>query len=590
MFSVSAAFPSPIIRCHPESVPRYRFASPIRAIDLVKLVSTVSRPPEPRARRVLTSSTTSTNNLRSPPLASSKPIRARVDLSSLASPPTSPSLHAANPAWTPTQPVRVKAKSTVGVRSAPTTPTVQSIGQFRSTPTNGYIRATLSPQTAAGGGTTTPGGGTRATSPHQRARSPDVANARARTTSKLGQSGTAAGDLRGQQDPFPSSSSNNPSTTTPITHLPSSVSVRKLHSPSLRASQRQERDQQQYLSTSTSTNASTYSSTSSSSAVSPLSTSPSSIASSPLTSPNLHSLYDSSSSSTLSPRLAQSTTGLGFYDHAPPSHSLGRKSGSSSNSDYHHRTSQGSSIESSSSSLGGLLPAYPTYSSPSPSHSPFPISSPLPHSPSFSNVTPNPLRSPTLPSSSSTRTLRSVPVSNPSTHQRPPIRTRTITSSSSEATTSIPFPSSDGSLNGTATVSTSFATLGTTTTSTSTRDTPVARTRVDQMDWNVRDDLEEREEEANLATTRGSSESRIGGEPGLLSSSPTTTSTSASHGMESLLRESIEKEIEAKVSRRVSTFLSPCSLSTLVSLETRKIRKAKGVAFFEKNPDHGPRD
>lgn len=489
----------------------------------------MSRPPEVRARKVLGSSTSSSNNVRSPTLASSKPIRARVDLSSLASPPTSPSLGTAN--WTPTQPVRVKAKSTIGgtggIRSAPTTPTVQQNGAFRSTPTaGGYVRAALSPHTPAttsGGG----GGGARATSPQQRARSPDIATARARNTPKVATQ-PANADLRGQGDPFPSSS-NNP-LPTPITHLPSSVSVRRLHSPTLRQSQRQERERESYLSTSTSTNAS---STSSSSVLPPLSTSPSSIASSPLTSPNLHSLYDSTASSTLSPPLSHSNTGLGFYDQS----SLGHKAGSSSRGAGVRRTSGVSSISSTSDcpppphpNGAGLLPPFPSYSSHYPSTVIPDYPSSLPQSPSIlsSFTSTNPLRSPTLPSSSSSRTLKSSSISSASTCR--PVRTRTTTSSST-GSVSIPFPTS--------TFSTTAATV----------DSPVSsnnhgqRARVDQMDWSTPQYIEDRAESNESQDRAGAGLASPGLKAGF----------DHSNAMESLLRESIEKEIEAKVSRRVSS-------------------------------------
>ncbi|GAA5975490.1 hypothetical protein JCM5350_002629, partial [Sporobolomyces pararoseus] len=551
-----------------------------------------SRPPEGRARRVLGSSTTSssTNNIRSPTLSSSRPIRARVDLSSLASPPTSPSLNTSQTSsWTPQQPVRVKAKSTVGVRSAPTTPTVQSNGTFKPTPTNGYFRAAKSPQTPAVGGG---GGGTRAISPQQRARSPEVVTARTRTTSSRGVTvggSLASGDLRGQGDPFPSSSSssNNSSNSTvvapsPITHLPSSVSVRRLHSPSLRASQRREQEQQQqqqqFLSTSTSTNAS--SSSASSSVLPPLSSSPSSIASSPLTSPNLHSLYDSTPSN-LSPRLPHSSTstGLGFYDQAS---SIGRKSGSSSsNGASIRRTSGVSSVSSSSFDSNtntptgktqtgtGLLPPFPNYSSPSlAAQSTFPSPS-FPSHPSFSNVSPNPhsnpvLRSPTLPSSASTKTLRSVPTASTSHPERPPMKTRTVTSSSNGSTSgSIPFPGSNG------TVSTTLATL----------DSPhgdyATRPRVDQVEW------ENGVEEWNKIGTNGNGVVDLPISPRLISTSPTRTSASGivGNGMESLMRESIEKEIEAKVSRRIMDLEIRTSslLSINAQLERQKLKQTSEI-------------
>ncbi|GAA5953214.1 hypothetical protein JCM3765_007444 [Sporobolomyces pararoseus] len=548
-------------------------------------VRLMSRPPEGRARRVLGSSTTSssTNNIRSPTLSSSKPIRARVDLSSLASPPTSPSLNSSQTSsWTPSQPIRLKAKSTVGIRSAPTTPTVQSNGTFKSTPTNGYFRAALSPQTPAGG---VGGGGTRAISPQQRARSPEVNTARTRTTSSRGVTVGAAptgGDLRGQRDPFPSSSSNNSPNSTvvapsPITHLPSSVSVRRLHSPSLRASQRreQEQQQQQFLSTSTSTNAS--SSSASSSVLPPLSSSPSSIASSPLTSPNLHSLYDSTPSN-LSPRLPHSTTstGLGFYGQAS---STGRKSGSSSNGSSIRRTSGISSLSSSSIDSNsntptgknqnregngtGLLPPFPNYSSTSlASQSAFPSPS-FPSHPSFSNVSPNPhsnpiLRSPTLPSSASTKTLKSVPTTSSIYPERPPIRSRTVTSSSNgSASVSIPFPSSTGA------VSTTSATL----------DSPhsqYSRPRVDQVEWdNV---------ERNKGGPNGNGVD-LSTSPRLISTSPTRASGIVGNGMESLMRESIEKEIEAKVSRRIMDLEIRTSslLSINAQLERQKLKQTSEI-------------
>ncbi|GAA5903414.1 uncharacterized protein JCM6883_004997 [Sporobolomyces salmoneus] len=537
-------------------------------------MSTVSRPPEGRARRVLTTSNTSTN-IRSPTLSSSKPIRARVDLSSIASPPVSPSLNASTTSnWTPSQPVRVKAKSTVGVRSAPTTPTVQSNGQFKATPTNGYFRAAMSPQTPSLGG----GGGTsRAVSPQQRARSPEVVTVRTRTTST--RAGTVQGvavDLRGQGDPFPSTNSTNSfnkSTSTPITHLPSSVSVRRLHSPSLRASQRRDHpDQQQhFFSTSTSSSAS--------SALPPLSTSPSSIASSPLTSPNLHAVYEDPSATR-------------YHDHASTSSSIGRKAGSSSNGSSVRRSSGVSSLSSNSIDSNtntptagsgggggngqGLLPAFPHYTSPSLSQSTF-TSPPLPSPSSFSNVAPNPhsnplLRSPTLPSSASTKTLRSVPTHSSTTtsydfsNERPP-RTRTITSSSNGSTqgSSTPFPTISA---GSTVSTTTFATI----------DSPhqgrYQRGRVDQVEW-------DRAGEARASSPERWNAGTGGGEtptsPRLISTSPTTGGMMS--GMESLMRESIEKEIEAKVSRRILDLEIRTSslLSINAQLERQKLKQTSEI-------------
>ncbi|GAA5935964.1 uncharacterized protein JCM15063_001862 [Sporobolomyces koalae] len=465
------------------------------------MATTVSSSAEPgRARRVLASSTTSSTspNIRSPPLVSSKPIRARVDLASLASPPASPALETAN--WTPTQPVRVKAKPTFGVRSAPTTPTIQSTGPFKSTPTSRPARAALSPvnQTAVGGSAR----GARAPSPQQRARSPDAATARTRTTSRAAPTtaaAAAAAELRGQRDPFPSkaaTSLNHPALT-PITHLPSSVSVRKLHSPSLRASQRQDRERepspQRYLSTATGARASSSSSTSS--ILPPLSTSPSSVASSPLTSPHLASLSDSGPVAHF-PRTAShaSAAGLGFYD--PPS-SLDPQTASRKLSGASSISTCSSSSHTNGMSVGALLPAFPSYSSSSRFDSPLPFPSPALGT-SFVSVTPAPLRSPTLPCSASTKTLRSLPASTSTSHLE-------------RSTQQELFPPS----------------------------TSVDDRTLPGVEWSTPQTGRFNDDDARIA----SDEREEFASPRL--------APAAAIGIEGLLRESIEKEIEAKVSRRI---------------------------------------
>ncbi|GAA6060759.1 hypothetical protein JCM10212_006739 [Sporobolomyces blumeae] len=603
------------------------------------------------------------SSLRSPPLShpsptlttsTSKPIRARVDLAALASPPGSPSLgvgpNGSTTTWTPTQAVRVKAKATLGnsvgpgygTRSAPTTPTVHSSAAFQAaggggtkvTPTGRVARGDvhrqqhhLSPQAA---GSATPMHGSRAPSP-VRARSPELKTARVRTTSTRTAAATSPrpldepprGVLRGQNDPFPStptasslaSSSSRP---TPITHLPASVSVRKLHSPTLRASQRQERDRERddpRLSTSTSTTAS-----SASSSVPPLSTSPSSVASSPMTSPNLSHC---DSTATLSPPLSHSfpraKTGLGFYD---PMSSCDREAvpASAATAEVGVRRSSGMSSVSStgrsdclvSTTNGGLLPPFPSYASSHPDHDvplpvPFPTSATRPpvRSPTLVSITnplrsptlassSNPLRSPTLPPSSSSRTLKQSAF--PSTSTNPlasstssraaatrspsptlstsiarPIQTRSITSSSIGSVglnPSSPFPSSASS---SATLSTTNATLGT-----SIRPVPSNRARLDALERTGPSrpvsigphDGREPDHDG-----QDDPDDRLGSSPG------SGGGDLVKDRIESLLRESIEKEIEAKMSRRIMDLeIRTSSLLTInAQLERHKLKQTSEI-------------
>ncbi|GAA5825529.1 hypothetical protein JCM3770_004315 [Rhodotorula araucariae] len=167
--------------------------------------------------------------------------------------------------------------------------------------------------------------------------------------------------LRGQSDPFPSPASSS-NTATPITYLPSSVSVRRLHSPSARASSA--------LGASTSTTSSTDSGVS----VPPLSTSPNSAASTPLTSPDFpsHAFDQVPLHASLSPA-----------PHAYYDGSVGRKGGTNV------RRGSGVSSVSASSTDGGLLPPISIAGEEyrySPVLSPAPMSFPQPP----------PLRSPSL--------------------------------------------------------------------------------------------------------------------------------------------------------------------------------------------------
>ncbi|GAA5936659.1 hypothetical protein JCM3775_000159 [Rhodotorula graminis] len=369
----------------------------------------VSRPPEAR-RKVLGSShgPSSSSPTASASFASSRPIRARVDLGT-----SSPQAHASS-TWTPSQPVRARvqlppATSAQQPRggafsSAPSTPSTSSSPFARAggdgTPlasAQGGVRATLSPRTPTAAAS-------RAPSP-VRARSPDAAAARpvvtrVGTTARVVKSDLTpdAKLLRGQSDPFPSASpsSSSSNTATPISYLPSSVSVRRLPSPRARPSST--------LGASTSTT----SSVDSSATLPALSTSPSSAASSPLASPNLgpHAFDHASSHARLSP-----------VPHAYYDGSVGRKG-----APFVRRLSGMSTASTSSSVDTGLLPpvsiagderrALPATS---PALTPFPHSPPPLRSPSLqafpfhAPTTSAAVRSPTISSFSSTRTVRASP-------------------------------------------------------------------------------------------------------------------------------------------------------------------------------------
>ncbi|GAA5884554.1 hypothetical protein JCM6882_005297 [Rhodosporidiobolus microsporus] len=393
-------------------------------------------PVEGARRKVLVSSSSSSFNNSSPTASypSSRPIRAKVDLAAVSSPPS--------PSWSPSQPIRARvvgangggaAPRSGGYNSAPTTPLGSSTPFARGggTPVQAAAppRARLSP---------TLGSSTRGPSP-SRPRSPEGAGAaRTTPTARTGPRvvgtpnyGGEPGLLRGQSDPFPSTPSSV-GTATPISHLPSSVSVRKIHSPSLRASP------SVGASLSASHNGDISSSTSS---LPTLSTSPGSVASSPLTSPGLHAYSSDRPSSSLS---------AGF-----PDGSVGKRAGAGI-----RRTSGVSSVSSMSScdvssTNGGLLPPLSIASEISNlqrSHSPtaIPLQSP-PLQPIPIHATPSigTTRSPTLPSFPSSRNLKatvSPGVSGSSTPQsRPPLsstnsanrrrhaRSNSITSTSSRS-------------------------------------------------------------------------------------------------------------------------------------------------------------
>ncbi|GAA5899249.1 hypothetical protein JCM8208_001597 [Rhodotorula glutinis] len=243
--------------------------------------------------------------------------------------------------------------------------------------------------------------------------------------------------LRGQSDPFPSASPNSSSsnTATPISYLPSSVSVRRLPSPRARPSST--------LGASTSTT----SSVDSSATLPALSTSPSSAASSPLASPNLgpHAFDHAASHASLSP-----------VPHAYYDGSVGRKG-----TLYAQRLSGTSTASTSSSVDAGLLPPVSVAGderrappAASPALTPFPQSPPPLRSPSLqafplhASTTSIGVRSPTMSSFSSTRTVRASPsipassaaarasrppstVSNPANARRLHARSYSSTSNSS---------------------------------------------------------------------------------------------------------------------------------------------------------------
>ncbi|GAA5866798.1 hypothetical protein JCM3774_001804 [Rhodotorula dairenensis] len=247
----------------------------------------MSRPPEAPRRRVLGSTNDLNKKPSSPGLPSSRPIRAKVDLGASSSSPNASS-------WTPTQPIRARvavpggASPRTGYAGSPSTPNAPSTifpraGGSQIGGSAGVLRATSSPQTPTA----------RAPSP-VRTRSPDVNNARPATI--RAQSSTArvattpnttprpiggvveTAPLRGQRQPFPgptpaAAATSTVATASPINYLPTSVSVRRLHSPTTRSPR--------------ALSASTASSTASTASLPTLSMSPGSSVSSPGMSPDL---------------------------------------------------------------------------------------------------------------------------------------------------------------------------------------------------------------------------------------------------------------------------------------------------------------
>ncbi|GAA5868662.1 hypothetical protein JCM8547_003774 [Rhodosporidiobolus lusitaniae] len=382
---------------------------------MLTLPPAVSRPPEP-PRKVLGSSTSSFNSS-SPVLSSSRPIRAKVSAQAVHSPTT--------PSWQPGQPVRARvavggtARAGGGYSSAPTTPLGSSTlfargGGAPVSAVQGGVRATLSPKLASSPTT-------RAPSP-ARARSPDaprgtpVAKVGPRVVGGVAKLSTPEQSLlRGQSDPFPATLSSAESAP-PISHLPSSVSVRRLHSPTLRSSP-------SYGGNSSA--ASSLDTSASTASLPTLSTSPSSAASSPLTSPNLRSTFTDYASSSLS---------AGSPSVSRDGSSVGKRAGAGI-----RRTSGVSSVSSVSScevstTNGGLLPPisisgeiHHTVRSHSPTS--YPLQSP-PLQPLPIHATPSlgTVRSPTLSSFPSSRSIKASVTSPPlsssvstSSTSRPPL-------------------------------------------------------------------------------------------------------------------------------------------------------------------------
>ncbi|GAA5919741.1 hypothetical protein JCM1841_000782 [Sporobolomyces salmonicolor] len=461
---------------------------------------------------------------------------------------------------------------------------------------NGGVRAALSPHTPAG----------RAPSP-VRARSPDPSAARhvagtARTTPKVASTpkfdGTEPHLLRGQSDPFPSSATSS-TTATPISYLPPSVSVRKIHSPTLRSSQ------SSALQTNTSTASSIDTRTSSAPSLPALSSSPSSCTSSPLTSPSLRSQYEPPHAATLSP-----TTGLGLYDG-----SVGRKAGTGV-----RRASGMSSVSNSSSSYeisatnGGLLPPISIASeislSPRPlSPTAHPLSSSPPLKSSPIHVTPNyaTIRSPTLssfpsiarpvkvPTSAANATVpsasRSPLASSNAPHQNRRTRPRSGTSTSSRS--SVLSGHDDSTAHDPASswgrATASFASLASSTAGT--RD----RGKLAEIDWS-----------AESVDENGDGERRTGDAAGRDSTGSDEAASLTSAANLPLLREAVEKEIEAKVSRRIldleirnsSLLTVNASLERLKLKHTSEIRELRrrlreshgGAALARFVPDEGLSD
>ncbi|GAA5967188.1 hypothetical protein JCM11641_000471 [Rhodosporidiobolus odoratus] len=340
-------------------------------------------------RKVLVASTSSSNN-NSSSYNNSTPVRAKVDLGSVTS-PTSPS-------WQPGQPVRAKIRTadgsgtarSGGYASAPVTPAAGSspFGSRGGTPGSiaaaGTIRATLSPNLSSS---------SRAPSP-VRSRSPEGALSRSTPLVRTGprmnttpKSGTPEPSvLRGQSHPFPSTPSTV-GTATPISHLPSSVSVRRIHSPTLRSS-------------TTLNGSSTVSRLDIAASLLALSPSASSVTSSPLNSPNVRTIANNCSP----PSVAT------FLDSGSRDHSVDKAAGL--------QTSGASSAPIVSScditpTSGGLLPsvslssdlAYPRRAQP-PTHPPHP--SPLMSPP----LQPIPVKSPTLSSFPSSRSIKAASASS----------------------------------------------------------------------------------------------------------------------------------------------------------------------------------
>ncbi|GAA5866121.1 hypothetical protein JCM1840_005078 [Sporobolomyces johnsonii] len=423
----------------------------------------------------------------------------------------------------------------------------------------------------------------------------------ARTTSKVASTpkldSTEPHLLRGQSDPFPSSATSS-TTATPISYLPPSVSVRKIHSPTLRASQ------SSALHTSASA-ASSIDTRTSASSLPALSSSPSSCTSSPLTSPSLRAQYDPSHAAILSP-----TTGLGLYDG-----SVGRKAGTGV-----RRASGMSSVSNSSSAYeisatnGGLLPPISIASEISPSPRPLsPTAHPLSSSPPLKSppihATPNygTVRSPTLSSFPSTARPVKVPTSAINTTapsaSRPPLassnasnqnhhtRTRSATSTSSRS--SVLSGRDDATAHDPASswgrATASFASLASSTAGTG------ERGKLAEIDWS-----------ADSADENGDGERRTDAAAGRDSTGSDEAASLTSAANLPLLREAVEKEIEAKVSRRIldleirnsSLLTVNASLERLKLKHTSEIRELRrrlreshgGAALARFVPDEGLSD
>ncbi|GAA6037941.1 hypothetical protein JCM8097_009500 [Rhodosporidiobolus ruineniae] len=525
----------------------------------------VSRPSEAR-RKVLTSSSSSSNTASS--LLPSKPIRAKVDLAAVTSPPS--------PSWSPGQPVRARVQlggsgaqvgRSGGHSSAPSTPLSSSTPFPRAhvTPTasvTGGVRATLSPTLASSSSST------RAPSP-VRARSPDAAVARTTPTARTGARvvGTPKYTapepplLRGQSDPFPSTPSTV-GTATPISHLPSSVSVRRLHSPSLRQSP--------------SVNGSLAVHASSEPSLPPLSSSPSA-SPSPLHSPTFKPppLNDGSQ-----------------YLVKPSDSSFGRRAGAGI-----RRTSGVSAVSSvsdASASSGSLLPPINFPSDSHPVRAPLSVSPPL-LSPPLQPIPVHagPVRSPTLSSFPSSRNIKA-PTPNPPP-SRPPLtstntanrrrhaRSNSVTSTSSRSSAfSGPDEHHEPSA-GSSAASWSRA-----------RTTPAPRSRpasptthlplpapvqsnnrapLSAVDWSSFSAIEDAEVEQGMPRTASSN----GG--GRTSSGSEVSGVSVGAAPGSPLKEVDEKEREARVERKILDLeiTNQSLLSINASLERLKLKHTSEI-------------